>query len=74
MDRPIRLGFAHGLDGPADDVDVGSERRGPQDVVLLVPAGGGQHVVAVERGIAHAPVQRHEQIELLQQNVRSRTS
>ena len=64
---PSRCGFAPPGPPPRTQrVDEGVHVAGVE-VVLLVPAGGGQHDVAVKAGGAHAEVQRHHQVELADQ-------
>ena len=67
MDFPVGLGFGDGLGGAGDHLGEGGQGGSPGDVVLLVPGGGRQHVVAVQGGVAHAPVDGHHQVKGRQQ-------
>ena len=63
MEFPIRLRVGQGLDRCRRDVAEWRHRRGPGDVVLLVPTRRRQHVIAVASRIAHAPVEGDEEVE-----------
>ena len=63
VDLPVAAALPHRVHRRAQRVDEGVHVAGVE-VVLLVPAGGGQHDVAVQAGGAHAEVQRHHQVEL----------
>ncbi len=63
VDLPVALALPHRVHGRRQRVDEGVHVAGIE-VVLLVPAGGGQHDVAVQARGAHAEIERHDEIQL----------